>query len=230
MALASLRFQRNTQDYENSRQAMIVFAGDAASFHEWQFRLKIKKSLCKADELPALTAKVVDALRGEVLSCAVEVGLAKLMEANGLDLLVQKVQERLFPQRTAEARELLKQGMRIGGPTSCGVELSPHRDRTNFRDTNRVNIPMPDDCISACAFAQEVVHAIVEIHVLAESNRLSIEPSVSGVQAASISQVPGRVQQSERTQLLCGVLPRRRLRSGRCRARHKINGKARRAV
>ena len=47
-----------------------------------------------------------------------EIGLAKLMGANGLDLLVQKVQERLFPQRTAEARELLKQGMRIGGPTS----------------------------------------------------------------------------------------------------------------
>ena len=97
---------------------MTVFAGDAASFHEWQFRLQIKKSLCTAEELPALTAKVVDALRGEALSCAMEIGLAKLMEANGLDLLVQKVQERLFPQRTAEARELLKQGMRIGGPMS----------------------------------------------------------------------------------------------------------------
>ena len=97
---------------------MTVFAGDAASFHEWQFRLQIKKSLCKAEELPALTAKVVDALRGEALSCAMEIGLAKLMEASGLDLLVQKVQERLFPQRTAEARGLLKQGMRIGGPMS----------------------------------------------------------------------------------------------------------------
>ena len=31
---------------------------------------------------------------------------------------MQKVQERLFPQRTAEARELLKQGMRIRGPMS----------------------------------------------------------------------------------------------------------------
>ena len=108
MALASLRFQRNAQDYEETRQGMTVFAGDAASFHAWQFRLQIKKSLCKAAELPALTAKVVDALRGEALSCAMEIGLAKLMEANGLDLLVQKVQERLFPQRTAEARELLK--------------------------------------------------------------------------------------------------------------------------
>ena len=118
MALASLRFQRNAQDHEETRQGVTVFAGDAASFHEWQFRLQIKKSLCKADQLPALTAKVVDALRGEALSCAMEIGLAKLMEANGLDLLVQKVQERLFPQRTAEARELLKQGMRIGGPMS----------------------------------------------------------------------------------------------------------------
>ena len=47
-----------------------------------------------------------------------EIGLAKLMEADGLDLLEQKVQERLFPQRTAEARELLKQGMRVGRPMS----------------------------------------------------------------------------------------------------------------
>ena len=94
MALASLRFQRNAQDYEETRQGMTVYAGDAASFHEWQFPLQIKKSLCKAEDLPALTAKVVDALRGEALSCAMEIGLAKLMEANGLDLLVQKVQER----------------------------------------------------------------------------------------------------------------------------------------
>ena len=120
MALASLCFQRNAQDYEETRQGMTVFAGDAASFHEWQFRLQIKKSLCKAEELPALTAKVVDALRGE----AMEIGLLKLMEADGLDLLVQKVQERLFPQRKAEARELLKQGMRIGG-------LMPSFERTN---------------------------------------------------------------------------------------------------
>ena len=40
-------------------------------------------------------------------------------------------------------------------------------------DSNRTNIPMPDDFISACAFAQEVVHAIVEIHVLARSRTVS---------------------------------------------------------
>ena len=33
MALASLRFQRNEQDYEETRQGMTVFAEDAASFH-----------------------------------------------------------------------------------------------------------------------------------------------------------------------------------------------------
>ena len=73
MALASLRFQRNAHHYEETRQGMTVFAGDAVSFHEWQFRLQIKKSLCKAEELPALTAKVVDALRGEALPCAMEI-------------------------------------------------------------------------------------------------------------------------------------------------------------
>ena len=56
-----------------TRQGRTVFAGDAASFHEWQFRLQIKKSLCKAEELQALTAKVVDASRGEASSCAMEI-------------------------------------------------------------------------------------------------------------------------------------------------------------
>ena len=118
MALASLRSQRNAHDYEETRQGMTVFAGDATSFHEWQFRLQIKKSSCKAEELPVLTAKVVDALRGEALSCPMEIGIDKLMKADGLDLLVQRVQARIFPQRTAEARELLKQGMRVRGPMS----------------------------------------------------------------------------------------------------------------
>ena len=98
MALASLRFQRNAQDYEETRQGMTVFAGDAASFHEWQFRLQIKKSSYKAEDLPALTAKVVDALRGEALSCAMEIGLDKLMKAEDLDLLVQRVQARMFSE------------------------------------------------------------------------------------------------------------------------------------
>ena len=61
MALAPLRFQRSAQDNEETRQGMTVFAGHAATFHEWQFRLQIKKSLCTAEEHPALTAKVVDA-------------------------------------------------------------------------------------------------------------------------------------------------------------------------
>ena len=52
MALASLRFQRNAQDYEGTRQGMTVFAGDAASFHEWQFRLQIKKSLMQGRRAP----------------------------------------------------------------------------------------------------------------------------------------------------------------------------------
>ena len=119
MALASLRYQRNAQGYEESRQGMTVFAGDAASFHEWQFRLQIKKSLCKADELPALTAKVVDALRGEALSCAMEIGLDKLMEAE--EALISSCKRCRRGSSRSEQRkpcELLKQGMRVGGPMS----------------------------------------------------------------------------------------------------------------
>ena len=97
MALASLRFQRNAQDYEESRQGMTVFAGDA--------RLVSRVAISSSDqEVVMHTAKVVGALRGEALSCAMEIGLAKLMEANGLDLLVQKCRNGSF---RSEQRKLV---------------------------------------------------------------------------------------------------------------------------
>ena len=112
---------------------LTVFAGDAASFHEWQFRLQIKKSFMQGRRASCTDGRKSLMLYAVKL-CHVpwRLDLAKLMEANGLDLLVQKVQERLFPQRTAEARELLKQGMRIGGP------MSRVRGRTNDELHSRV--------------------------------------------------------------------------------------------
>ena len=61
MALASLRFQRNAQDYEESRQGMIVFAGDAASFYEWQ--------ISSSDQEVVMQARRASCTDGESRSC-----------------------------------------------------------------------------------------------------------------------------------------------------------------
>ena len=92
----------------------------SAQFHlhrfRWRCRLVSRVAISSSDQEIVMQGRRASCT--EALSCVMEIGLAKLMEANGLDHLVQKVQERLFPQKTAEARELLKQGMRIGGPMS----------------------------------------------------------------------------------------------------------------
>ena len=97
MALASLRFQRNAQDYEETRQGNDCFRWRCRlRFTSGNFVFRSRSRYARQKSFLHWTAKVVHASRGEALSCAMEIGLAKLMEANGLDLLVQKVQERLF--------------------------------------------------------------------------------------------------------------------------------------
>ena len=56
-------------------------------FTSGNFVFRSRSRYARLKNFLQLTAKVVDALRGEALSCAMEIGLAKLMEANGLDLL-----------------------------------------------------------------------------------------------------------------------------------------------
>ncbi len=67
---------------------MIKFGGASSSFHEWRLRLLIKIKTTKSEDRPALTAKDFDALRGDALACAKEIGISKLMDPDGLELLI----------------------------------------------------------------------------------------------------------------------------------------------
>ncbi len=69
----------------------------------------------KTEELPAPTAKVVSALRGDALACAMDLGIPKLMDDGGLELLTTSVQASVFLMKSAEATELLKLGTKAGG-------------------------------------------------------------------------------------------------------------------
>ena len=82
---------------------------EAFTFHEWQFRLQIKKSLCKEEELPALTAKVVDALDLVLglLTLNVHVHLSRLSSISGTDfvgLLDDAIESILDPTEIVTAR------------------------------------------------------------------------------------------------------------------------------
>ncbi len=67
---------------------MMTYNGDPSVFHEWSYRTEIKMKTIKKEELLAFTAKVVDALRGNVLACVMGIGIPNLMDDGGLELRI----------------------------------------------------------------------------------------------------------------------------------------------
>ena len=92
---------------------------------------------------------------------------------------------------------------------SCGVELSPHRGRTNIKDTNRINIPF-------------LVHAIVEIRVL-RSRAVSASRShqLQGSQCLTTASVPALSLKKSCTQSLKSMCLRSRIVSA---SNHQFQG------
>ena len=68
-----------------------------------------------------LVTKVMEALRGDAFLMAKDLGLNALMDVGpptGLELLVEKVKEHVFPLKPHEAREPFRLGQRANDPPS----------------------------------------------------------------------------------------------------------------
>ncbi len=118
MTLHSLKFHRVTDEMSETRSGVITLGWDASSFHGKQFRMLIKIKTTKSQDRPALTAKVADALRGDALASAMEIGISMLMDPDGLERSISTIQSLIFPTKAAEAWEWLKFGAKPGGPFS----------------------------------------------------------------------------------------------------------------
>ena len=59
-----------------------------------------------------------EGLRGDAFLVARDVGLERLTQQDGIDLLIQKVKEHTFPLQGEEASELFRQGQLLTGPLS----------------------------------------------------------------------------------------------------------------
>ena len=71
------------------------------------------------DEKPAKAANmVIDALRGDALQVAMDIGHEKLTRPDGLAQLVPQVKKLVFPTKKLEAKELYAQGHHKNGVLS----------------------------------------------------------------------------------------------------------------
>ena len=63
-----------------------------------------------------LVQKVLEGLRGDAYLVAQDLGVAKLMEDNGIDQLIDALKKMIFPLQALEAKELFRVGQQIAGP------------------------------------------------------------------------------------------------------------------
>ena len=133
-AVASVLFTRGGDHTQVTKSSSYIYHGDAATFHEWEFRtrLRVRTAGTDPDRYADAMSKVVDGLRGDAFIIAKEVGLERLWFNGGVpeddwnppiqndgewdttykagvDVLIDSIRESVFPLTTYEAKELFRQ-------------------------------------------------------------------------------------------------------------------------
>ena len=90
MAVTSLRYvPNNGVEVEFNKQGLMIFNGNIADFHEWEFWLQAHYQATKQDERSELGSKVLESLRGDAFLIAEELGMSVLKQS---DAAVQPIE------------------------------------------------------------------------------------------------------------------------------------------
>ena len=73
MAISSLRYSGGAkQGLETTAKGDVIYSGSAAGFFEWEFRTLLKLKATKDEDMPKVTSKIVEHLRGDAFQIAVD--------------------------------------------------------------------------------------------------------------------------------------------------------------
>ena len=89
-------------NHAETRIGACIYDGDAASFHEWEFRKRPRLAGKTGDQHIEAMSKVCDGLRGDAFVAAQEVGFDNLCDIvdgipQGIDTLIQHMRGMVFP-------------------------------------------------------------------------------------------------------------------------------------
>ena len=116
-SVSSVMYSPNSHSFVETRQGAVVYYGDAGSFHEWEFRTRLKMQGVPDDKYAEAMSKVIDGLRGDAFVIAQQVGLTQLWSPgdvakdilSGVDVLIDAMKAGVFPLTAHEAKELFRQ-------------------------------------------------------------------------------------------------------------------------
>ena len=79
MAVASVRYRpQGMRSAEETKTGFVVYGGTAVDFGSWKFRSEFRMMTAKGDDRARAMSIIVEALRGEALQAAVDIGMKEL--------------------------------------------------------------------------------------------------------------------------------------------------------
>ena len=123
MAIASVRYRPNAGSVEESKAGFVVVGGTPHDFHYWHFRTKLKfasASLITGESKPEAVAiaaekrkecirQIVENLKGEALSIAMQISVENLFEPGAEAKLIQQMLTYIFPIARHESKDLYRE-------------------------------------------------------------------------------------------------------------------------
>ena len=123
-AVSSVLYLRDAAgNHAETLAGVHIYYGDAASFHEWEFRTRLRIAGKSGDQsIEAMSKSVMDCVVTQFVA-AQEVGFDSSCEIvdgrpRGIDTLIQHMRGMGFPLTEHESKELFRQYCCPGGPLS----------------------------------------------------------------------------------------------------------------
>ena len=131
MAVKSMRFQSNTKVPDETKTGYVIWDGNAHDYPHWKYRTNMKFLAIKHVKQAEYATKfcetmiaVGEALRGDALTVQMDIGEAILDHtvedgegnrlAKGHKLLMEKMQQKVYPQVDEEAKAMYTEFHTVG--------------------------------------------------------------------------------------------------------------------
>ena len=139
-AVSALLHARGDSFHRETKTGSYVYDDSVSTYHEWEFRTRLRLAGKKGDGYVDAISKVVEGLRGDAFIVAQEVGLDRLWKTvgepslseeglhgfetsteSGVNALIKAMKIRVFPYTTHEAKELFRHYTKPSGALSRQV-------------------------------------------------------------------------------------------------------------
>ena len=88
-AVRSLKYRRgDAKDIAETKAGYVIFSGNPIDFADWMYRVEVKVKTSAQGKYPESIGNILEALRGDALQVARDVGIDALIEKGGWEQLV----------------------------------------------------------------------------------------------------------------------------------------------